>query len=229
MKTVDLKFKCDKCEEEFPIRILESVDVKENPELKSDILNDRIYHFKCPKCEYDNKVLTPFLYIDSELKYAVQTGEFNYLFDKRKEIFDKIENLYKDTYKDFRIHGAISTLELNEKVFLLDEDLDIVVCEIMKAILEKRYIIDYNNGNTPKEHLNRVFFDCSNGKLCQVYETIKNENEKAYYAREFDMNVYNDLYKMFEADLGKIDGYLFNKNIAKKLLGMDNEDLKYND
>ena len=137
--------------------------------------------------------------------------------------------MYKDTYKDFRIHGAISTLELNEKVFLLDEDLDIVVCEIMKAILEKRYIIDYNNGNTPKEHLNRVFFDCSNGKLCQVYETIKNENEKAYYAREFDMNVYNDLYKMFEADLGKIDGYLFNKNIAKKLLGMDNEDLKYND
>ena len=99
----------------------------------------------------------------------------------------------------------------------------------MKAVLEQRYIIDYNNGNTPKEHLNRVFFDYSNGKLCQVYETIKNENEKGYYAREMDMNVYKELYKMFEKDLSKIDGYLFNKNIAKKLLDLDKNNIKYND
>ena len=86
MKTVDLKFKCEKCGEEFPIRVIESIDIKENPELKKDILNDRIYNFKCPKCEEFNKVLTPLLYIDSESKYAVQTGEFDYLVTKRKDI-----------------------------------------------------------------------------------------------------------------------------------------------
>lgn len=126
---------CPGCSNKMDIKIKEVVDVKENPELKNEIIEGDFFRHKCPKCGDEIIVEYPITYIDPDKKlniymepgYGKDVLENLNSLDLPEELIDK-ESV-------FRL--VPNGLSLAEKILIAEKNRDDRILELYKFIIWK--------------------------------------------------------------------------------------------
>ena len=135
------KITCPNCSNEFEFKIWESVNTMLDPEMKSKVKSGEIFEYICSNCVYTSIVDYPTLYHQMEDKVMIYyaPGENSEVVELIKGSGNRID-LENELTKDYK-NRVVSTInELKEKIFILDEDLDDRVIEIMKFYLYNHVI-----------------------------------------------------------------------------------------
>lgn len=217
-----MKLTCEKCGEIFDCKVYTSINVQLNPELKEKVINGSIYEYVCPKCGHKHFRLNSILYHDMEKKYMVQSGTFADLMLGK----DLYKNAFNDDFgeiiSDYKYYGATSPKELSEKILLLDKDYDPNVIQILKLMLEYQYVSESKNQKDFRL-INDVFIDLDKEDKLHIVLDISNENDPAYIPVEIVRKPYEDFSKGYIDRLSQIDGYVFDRQAALKLLSFTKE------
>lgn len=81
--------KCSSCGTENQINIHESINVKENPELKEKVKDGSMFVWQCPHCGTVNLALFQTLYHDPDEKLMVWLFPENNLSDSERNMVEK--------------------------------------------------------------------------------------------------------------------------------------------
>lgn len=130
---------CPECGKEHKVIRYERIVGNTQPELKSRLLKNELFRFKCEGCGLELPMIYPCLYQDVEKGYMVW-----FVPASDKEQLDKIaafnaESLVDDNYKNlnkqYKLRIAVSVNGFIEKLLILDEDLDDRAIEVQKVML----------------------------------------------------------------------------------------------
>ncbi|MCX6088960.1 MAG: CpXC domain-containing protein [Candidatus Atribacteria bacterium] len=73
-----IDFDCPSCGSKQKVEIFRSINVTENPELKTELLEGRINIFHCPDCDFEGSLPVDLLYHDMEKQFCVQFFPFQW-------------------------------------------------------------------------------------------------------------------------------------------------------
>ncbi len=68
---VNTQIACPVCRQPITIQVRQIIDVNEEPQLKRDLLSNRLNAFTCPVCKNSGALASPFLYHDAEKELAL--------------------------------------------------------------------------------------------------------------------------------------------------------------
>ncbi len=68
---VNTQIACPSCRQPITIQVRQIIDVNEEPQLKQELLSNRLNAFTCPVCKYSGALATPFLYHDADKELAL--------------------------------------------------------------------------------------------------------------------------------------------------------------
>ena len=68
---VNTQIACPFCRQPITIQVRQIIDVNEEPQLKQDLLSNRLNAFTCPVCKNSGALATPFLYHDADKELAL--------------------------------------------------------------------------------------------------------------------------------------------------------------
>lgn len=191
--------KCPKCGETQQVDLYESVNVTRQPELRDQLMTNKINEVTCSACGYAYRVDKPFLYIDQAhmlLIYLIPTKEEQY--DLGEEQFeDFMRNMMSLLPQDFKapeVQLVFSRVELIERIFLVESGLNPRLIEYIK-----HKIYSMNGKKVPPETKAILFNaqDSNEENLCFVIQDIPTRKFEAvlHYPRE----TYAALDEMFGA------------------------------
>ena len=127
------KFKCPKCGTEITVNLKEFVDVTENPEYKTQIMNGQFFLVRCPNCGDETLAEYPVMYMDPSKKLNVYMVP-----DHGEELLQQLNSLdIPDAEVDeeavFRV--VRSADQLLEKILIADGGRDDRLIELYKAVI----------------------------------------------------------------------------------------------
>lgn len=96
--------RCSSCGQPINARVYSYIDVQQDPQAKSLLINQQINRFQCPNCGNVNIVLAPLLYHDAakELLIACVPMELNFSKDQQERIIgDLMKHLPKEGFKSY--------------------------------------------------------------------------------------------------------------------------------
>ena len=130
---------CPHCGASQDFSFYEIVNVQENPELKSRVLDGSIFDLKCKQCHQSSRVGYPMLYHDPQRRgMFIMTDE-----DEADHVLGLVDFLTSGGLlprdMNIRLRAVHQPPELAEKVTLLEHDLDDRVIELMKNELREAY------------------------------------------------------------------------------------------
>lgn len=139
--------KCSSCGTENQINIHESINVKENPELKEKVKDGSMFVWQCPHCGTVNLALFQTLYHDPDEKLMVWLFPENNLSDSERNMVEKnmeliTKQLCSDDngLSDYVLRRVNDAGSLIEKVNIHDAGLDDVVIEMCKYVTRMELI-----------------------------------------------------------------------------------------
>jgi uncharacterized protein YbaR (Trm112 family) len=68
---VNTQIACPVCRQPITIQVRQIIDVNEEPQLKRDLLSNRLNAFTCPVCKNAGALASPFLYHDADKELAL--------------------------------------------------------------------------------------------------------------------------------------------------------------
>ena len=96
-KTNSEKIECTNCKHSFLVTLYDSINVDHNPELKEQLLNNKLNKAICPKCKKEDKANIPILYNDMQneiMIWVIPTSGQLFLKKEKKEMIQSFtENL----------------------------------------------------------------------------------------------------------------------------------------
>lgn len=127
------KFKCPNCGNEMTVDLKEFVDVTENPEYKTQIMNGQFFLVKCPKCGDETLAEYPVMYMDPSKKLTVYMVP-----DHDPALLSQLNDLdIPDNEIDeeavFRVVSSAD--QLLEKILIADGGRDDRLIELYKAVI----------------------------------------------------------------------------------------------
>ena len=135
-ETVTKSVICPKCRQQSATNILISANTVEEPDIRSAVLNEEIFRWKCKKCGFSTRFQHPFLYNDIERKFMVY---FIPQVGRQKVVDQKLEAQYSDL-KDIRKRIVPDINSLKEKIVIFESGLDDMAVELTKIDEEKNTI-----------------------------------------------------------------------------------------
>ncbi len=130
---------CPECNTEHKVIRYERILGNKEPELKSRLLKNELFRFRCENCGLELPMVYPCLYQDVEKGYMVwfvpasDTEQLEKIASFNAESL--LEDKYKDLGKQYKLRIALSVNGLIEKLLIFDEDLDDRAIEVQKAML----------------------------------------------------------------------------------------------
>ncbi len=192
---------CPECGHHQDVTLYDSINVSEAPELRDDLLANRINAVTCESCGFSFRVDKPLLYSDpsqSIMIYWIPT-EGTTLETSQEELFrDSITQLGESMPDDLdapEIHLVLQRTELVERIFLLEAGLDERIIEYIKYTVYTRNIeqvepdtknLLFNAEDSTDERLLFVVQDLQSGQFESVLE--------------FSREAYQGLVEMFDSD-----------------------------
>ena len=191
------QIKCPKCGEMQEVNLYESLNVKKEPDLRDQLMANKINEVICSTCQFSFRVDKPLLYIDPDhqlMIYLIPASEAQY--DTGEDQFnDFMRNMLGLLPVDFRapeVQLVFSRVELIERIFLVEANLNPRIVEYIK------HKIYAQNGSRIAPEAKAVLFnaqDSNEENLCFVVQDIATRKFEAVlqYARE----TYDALDEMF--------------------------------
>ena len=178
----------------------ESVNVKDDPQLKDLLLRNELNAVTCGGCNFVFRVDKPLVYSDPALKVLI------YLFPTDEAAYDKNENKFLDVLAELTraipedvpapsLHLVFSRTELIERIFLREAGLDERIIEYIK------YTIYAKNGRKLNPSEKALLFnahDSNESTLCFVVQDVNTRKFEAVL--NYERAGYNALSETFTGD-----------------------------
>lgn len=119
---------CPSCRREGEFTHYKTINITENPQLRSRIFDRSIFKYVCPHCGETITVSYDCVYIDTENKYCVALMP--------DADADEIDGISAEDYTVRIVHSINSFIE---KIALFEDGIDDRVCELCKLFLEESY------------------------------------------------------------------------------------------
>ena len=134
-----IRFRCEQCGKMHDASVYEGVDVSQEPQFRSRVMDASIFDFVCPDCGAVTGILYPFLYHDPANRFMVQLVDSTVTEDPFTGIFDDedaSEQAVRDVVEDMKARYSFRTVttpnELMEKIAIFEAGYDDRVIELMK-------------------------------------------------------------------------------------------------
>lgn len=159
---------CAKCGAKQKTQIWPSATVRQNPELRRQVLQETLFNWQCSKCGYQALVVYPFLYHDTERRFMAALNPAPHA--RRLESPPLADGLTKRMVR--------RPEELKEKILIFEAGLNDLAVELTKLALARPLIKQYRTDNV------RLFFcDCL-GERLNFAVFIPGETEPSYTAAQ---------------------------------------------
>ena len=191
------QIKCPKCGNTQDVELYESINVKRHPELRDQLMANKINEVTCASCEFSFRVDKPLLYIDPDhrvLIYMIPASEAQY--ETGEDQFNEfIRNMLKLLPADFRapeVQLVFNRTELVERIFLIEAGLNPRIIEYIK-----HQIYSQNGRRIPPETKALLFNaeDSNEENLCFVVQDIPTRKFEAVL--QYQRETYVGLDEMF--------------------------------
>lgn len=189
--------KCPKCGEQNEVQLYESVNVRQEPELRDQLMVNKINEVACSACAFSFRVDKPLLYIDQDhqlMIYLIPASEQQY--DNGEDQFNEfLRNMLGLLPVDFRapeVQLVFSRIELIERIFLTEAGLNTRIIEYIK-----HKIYAQNGAKIPPEAKAILFNaqDSNEENLCFVVQDIATRKFEAVL--QYQRETYDALDEMF--------------------------------
>ena len=133
-----IRFRCEQCGKMHDASVYDGVDVSQEPQFRSRVMDASIFDFVCPDCGAVTGILYPFLYHDPANRFMVQLVDSTVTEDPFTGIFDEedaSEQAVRDVVEDMKARYSFRTVttpnELMEKIAIFEAGYDDRVIELM--------------------------------------------------------------------------------------------------
>lgn len=141
-KSREIQYTCPYCGKEFQTTIYESINVKEDVDLKDNCMSGDIFKHLCPHCHTDFMIQNPLVYMDYDLKFM--------LWVSTEDVPDQVVQLAKPLHeKGYKLRRCETIQQFTEKLQIFEDHMDDIVVELGKYDSFIEYI-DNRQGN-PEE------------------------------------------------------------------------------
>ena len=136
--------RCPKCGHEQSVTLYDSINIKDDPQLKQHLLANKLNAVQCPQCAFSFVVDKPLLYHDPERRimiYLLPTRDPTNVAAAEKQfrdVLDSLRHLTPEIGATLEIHLVLSRSELVERIFLLEAQLDPRIIEYIKYLIYTR-------------------------------------------------------------------------------------------
>jgi hypothetical protein len=134
---------CPFCHAERDVELWDVLNIDHNPELRAEILQNRLNRVDCPSCGKAFRVDKPLFYRDPEqeifIHYDPPTAErpLEAVFHDFEEAKKQLQSLLPADVPAPELHLVLNWNELVERIFLLEEGLDEKIVEHIKYMIYK--------------------------------------------------------------------------------------------
>lgn len=189
--------KCPKCGEQNEVQLFESINVRQEPELRDQLMANKVNEVACSACAFSFRVDKPLLYIDQDhalMIYLIPASEQQYETgeDQFNEFLRNMLGLLPVDFRAPEVQLVFSRIELIERIFLTEAGLNPRIIEYIK-----HKIYAQNGAKIPPEAKAILFNaqDSNEENLCFVVQDITTRKFEAvlHYQRE----TYDALDEMF--------------------------------
>jgi len=143
----DISIKCTRCGVSSKAKAYNSINVKENPELKASVMNGSIFVHQCPHCGASNLICSPMAYIDPVEKFIILYATDDVAIEAPED----------GAFAGFTVRHVREIGSLIEKVKIFDAGLDDRVMELCKNVtvmeLGKEVPLKFLNMNGPDNEI----------------------------------------------------------------------------
>jgi hypothetical protein len=170
---------CPRCQASQEVELYESLNIKEQPELKQLLMTNQLNAVTCPACQFQFRVDKNLLYSDPDrrlLIYWIPATEQQYEQgeDTFSELVQNMTSLLPSDLRAPEVHLVFNRTELVERIFLLEAGLDVRTIEYIKYSIYTRNtgkldpvnkILLFNAQDSTPEHLCFVIQDAATRKF----------------------------------------------------------------
>lgn len=130
MDKLSVKARCRRCGAEEEVPAYNIINVQENPELKEELLEGKLFLWNCPRCGTDNLIKYPLLYHDPAQKLLL------WLTDGVPEVEAQMARTIagEEGLSEYSARIVDTPGEMMEKIKISDAGLDDVAIEICKYV-----------------------------------------------------------------------------------------------
>ncbi|HMO05005.1 MAG TPA: CpXC domain-containing protein [Kiritimatiellia bacterium] len=189
--------KCPKCGEQQETQLFESINVRKEPELRDQLMANKINEVTCAACGFAFRVDKPLLYIDQDhalMIYLIPASEAQY--DTGEDQFNEfLRNMLGLLPVDFRapeVQLVFNRVELVERIFLIEAGLNPRIIEYIK------HTIYTQNGSKIPAQQKAILFnaqDSTDETLCFVVQDVATRKFEAVL--QYQRETYDALDAMF--------------------------------
>jgi hypothetical protein len=129
-----LSFKCPKCQAKSKVQVYTSVDVTLEPKLRQQVIDKKLNHVGCSKCDFATNHASSLLYQDHQNDFMVQLASDAQF--KESEADKALGDVEDESLEQLQTRRVRSYEELIEKIYLLEAGLDDRVVEVLKQQLQ---------------------------------------------------------------------------------------------
>ncbi len=190
---------CPKCGANNVFDIYKSINVSDDFLKREDVLTNKIFKYKCDKCNLNTTIYYPFLYHDKNSLFVIQ-------FDPKNIFDDSLGIKDMDVFKDYRCRIVKKSYELIDKILVL-EKFDDRVMEVLKE-----FVIASSNASNVLKLAFAKTKDDSYEFLCI------NSNEEVIGLIPFKKELYDMIYDKFYLKLKDLNPYVVDRDFAIKFL-----------
>ena len=169
---------CPSCGTQQDVRLYESINVKEEPELKDALMHNQLNRVHCSDCELDFRVDLPILYNDPADKILIHWVPETEGTDREQvlEEFERsLEQMNESVPDDVELPSVrlvMSRVELVELIYLIEAGLNHRVVEYVK------YSIFTRNPESVDPHRHRLLLnvqDSTDEEFCFVVQDVQSQ------------------------------------------------------
>ncbi|MDO5123945.1 MAG: CpXC domain-containing protein [Eubacteriales bacterium] len=127
------KIPCPKCSETTEAKLYMSINATNEPTLRGDVLDERLFKFRCTACGYEARLTYPVLYNDMKNRFMVylipEVDRFQLEDVELEQKYERLMGVRKRIVPDFNC--------FKEKVFVFESGLDDMAVEITKLVISE--------------------------------------------------------------------------------------------
>lgn len=201
-KIIRQQVNCPNCRSKTHVKLWTSINPQLAPGLRKKIMNETLFDFFCPRCQYKSHLQYPFLYNDMKHNFMLY---FIPYAKKDRVDFPEVQRNYPQLNK--RIKRLVKDLNhMKEKIIIFENGLDDKAIEFTKYSLEKVILKKTNKYvessyfcmfDKQEKRIGFVFF--FNDKEDPLYHVTTLEAYDKYINTMKKTNAFDDIKKGFLA------------------------------
>lgn len=127
------KIPCPKCSESSDAKLYMSINATNEPILREDVLDEKLFKFRCTACGYEARLTYPLLYNDMKNRFMVylipDVDRFQLEDVELEQKYERLIGVRKRIAPDF--------CSFKEKIFIFESGLDDMAVEITKLVISE--------------------------------------------------------------------------------------------